>query len=142
MVRALEDERSANEHLFGQLHRNITDPRLREVLELVMAQRAVFTSRTDDFVRARLSPVPTSQSDANSSAMLDAFIKYQTACDHLADLVRANSLESSSHLAREVAEFRLGFLVAGALPVLLGLAGILLTLSYVLRTPLEADLKE
>jgi hypothetical protein len=45
-------------------------------------------------------------------------------------------------LDRNVGRFRLIFFTAGALPVLLGLAGILLTLFYVLQTPLEADLKE
>jgi hypothetical protein len=141
MVRAIVEERSANNLVFAELLRKTTDPRVLASLKQVLALRAIFSNRTDDLVRGALANPGSPTLIPTSAPMLEAFIRYQKGCDSLADLIRANSIEASTELARDAVKFRVLFFTAGALPIVLGLAGILITFYYVLGTPAEDDLK-
>ena len=140
LLRALAEERAANDAVFAELRRNTADPRLRSGLDEVLAKRDVFASRTDEFIRTVSGPATTAKAD--SVPMLEAFLAYQKASDHLTDLIRDKSLQTSGQFTEDARKFRLLFSAAGILPILLGVFGILATIDYVRVTPPEADFKD
>jgi hypothetical protein len=140
MLRAIADERRANNQVFAELLNKASDPRSRSGFDEVLVKRALFTHTADAFLRSLTDP--SAEPHLSSVPLLEAFIQYQKSCDSVADLIRARSLQASSQLTKDASKFRILFFATGALPILLGLAGILLTFYFVLLTPHEADFKE
>ena len=142
MLQAISDERWANDMVFSELLHKVTDLRLRASFEEVLARRAVFTNRTDEFIHHAAEQPAAARESARCVPVLNSFVEYQTACDKLADVIRARCMHAGSQLTQDAAKFRWLFFSAGALPILLGLAGILLTFYFVWVTPAESDFKE
>jgi hypothetical protein len=141
MLQVIADERSANNRVFSELLAKTQDTQVRAGLEQVLASRAAFTLRADEFLKGILYTTTSEHTIPPSAPMLEAFVHYQAACERLGDLVHFNSLRTNDELGRDSMKYRLFFFAVGTLPVILGLTGILLTFYYVLRTPAEADLR-
>ena len=142
LLAALQNERAANDAVFVELQRETTDPRLRSGLDKVLAKRAAFSARSDEFIRSVSGPSSATVVNPDSGPMLQAFLAYQKSCDNLADMVRAKSLQTSGEFTDDARKFRLLCSAAGILPIVLGLLGILVTFYYVCVTPPEADFKD
>jgi Four helix bundle sensory module for signal transduction len=140
MLGTIADERWANSAMFEEMMRKASDKRLRAGLEEVLAKRAVFTNRTDEFIQ-NASTKPYGLATTNCLPVLESFVAYQKAVDSLSDLVRATSLQASAHLTRAATRFRFLLFAAGVLPILLGLLAIAGTLYLMMVTPHEVDLK-
>lgn len=142
LLRAISDERTANNAVFAELLSKTTDVRLRSSLDDVLAKRAIYANRTDVFLQNISRQAGAAQGNLTYAPVLEAFVSYQKSCDKLADLVRETSLRESGRLTSDSAKFRLVFFAAGALPIILGLLAVALTFYFVWVTPPEADLKE
>lgn len=141
LLRTIAEQRAANDKVFDEFRRDVTDPDIRSGLDEVIAQRRGARKATDAYVEACENGCPLEVEVSSSRQLLLAFEDYQGSCDKLGDLIRAKSLQSCANFTAEIRRLRLLFFGLAILPIGLALLLVALLLWLVWKTPMEVELR-
>jgi hypothetical protein len=112
----MKHEREVNDRLYEQLDRTLTDPELRSRLADVMAKRLVTRKLADGYKTEMVEGASAKPESGTSLQLLQAFIAYMQACDHLVDGIQDASIQSCKKTTGEIERLRWLFLGVGVLP--------------------------
>ncbi len=135
-------ERAANDRVFDDLRRTVTNPVIRSSLEDVIARRQTSRKATDDFIASCQKRDPAATEAALSRQLLLAFEEYQKSSDKLGGLIQANSLQTSAQVSAEISRLRMLFFGLAVLPMVVAFFLLVLTLWLFWGMPMEDDLRD
>jgi hypothetical protein len=116
LLRAMAQERAANDRVYDELKRRLTDPDLRIALEDVVDKRLACRKVAAPFMAPTGEAAANTPDASESLKLLYGFAEYQKSCDRLTDRIQAASLRACDETARGVERMRWLFLGVGVLP--------------------------
>ena len=142
LLQTMTAERAANDRVFDDLRRTVTDPLIRSSLEDVIARRQISRKATEAFIASCQKRDSTEIEAAFSRQQLLAFEEYQISCDKLSSLIQANSLQTGAQVSAEISRLRLLFFGLAVLPMVVAFFLLVLTLWLLWGMPMEVDLRD
>ena len=128
LIQKMMEQRLLNDRVFENLERTLTDPQQSKCLQDVLAKRLICRTEADAMIAAAGNSAASVPSAEASLKSLQDWVAYQQACDLLTDRIESSSLQSCRDMAAEIKNLRLLFLVIGALPIVVAIGFLLLTL--------------
>jgi hypothetical protein len=142
LLQTIAAERAANDQVFNDLRRSITDSRIRSGFDELVAKRQVFRESANAFIGESGKNGALEDRAALSRRLLQAFEEYQDSCDKLGDLIQANALQVSAQVSAQIGWLRLLYFSLALLPMVLAFILMLLTLWLLWGMPVEVDLRD